>query len=70
MILALYQAYSKISFRDYYQIDNFFSLNRSSQKKKNVKIAAKICLGERLFAFFDFRKLWNDNFFLKKIEKW
>ena len=61
----------KISFTDCYQSDNFlFAKSKLSTKNIFVNIAAKLCPGVRLFAFFHFLKIWNDNFFFKIIEKW
>ena len=61
----------KISFTDCYQSDNFlFAKSKLSTKNIFANIATKLCPGVRLFAFFHFLKIWNDNFFFKIIEKW
>ena len=57
MILALYQAYSKISFRDFYQVDNFFSQNSSFQKKLFLtKLQRKYAWWRDFLHFFTFEK--------------
>ena len=58
-------------FQRRFQLDIFFSQNRSSQNDKCfLKNAPKVCLVEKHFAFFQFWKLWNDNFQNKKRGKW
>ena len=50
------------------KVITFFAKLKLSTKNIFVKIAAKFWPGVRLFPFFHFPKIWNDNFFKKKIK--